>query len=291
MTFRDLEYLLAVAKNEHFGRAAEECHVSQSALSLQLQKLEHELGIQLVERTSRRVVITRGGKEIVERAKKLIQGKQELIDTALLCGGDLPEQVRIGGIPTIAPFLFPTIFKTLHSMYQNTTISFDEEVTPNLLRKISNGDTDIGLLATPIEDSLLDEVPLFEEVFLLAVSSSHPLSKRKSISPKQLVDNELLLLQDTHCLKEQIVGFCDRHRVHTNSRSTASSIATLLSLVKAGAGITMVPEMAIPSSKKVAGLKFIPLTPSPFRSIKLVYRKTSKLGQTLVNSIMPTLVR
>lgn len=287
MNFRELEYLVAVAKNSHFGKAAEECHVSQSALSLQIQKLEDELGIQLLERTSRRVVVTSCGQEIVRRAEELLRGRQELVDAALLQQGQFPGQVWIGAIPTVAPYLFPEVQKIFRSCCPESKVVFDEEVTPNLLSKISSGEVDVGILATPTEDSLLDEVPLFEESFLLAVPTRHPFGRLDAVTPEKLSGEQLLLLKDTHCLKEQVKGFCSVHGIQSSVYSSATSITTLLALVRAGAGITMVPEMAIKASKLFPGIRYIPIKPAPTRGIRLVYRRTSKLGHAIVQALQP----
>ena len=178
MNFRDLEYLVAVARLSHFGKAAEACNVSQSALSLQLQKLEREVGVQLLERTNRRVVVTEAGKEVVKRAQELLLGKQELMDAARLFEGSLPDSVRIGAIPTIAPFLFSELYADLKKKFPATTPRFDEEVTERLEKAIGSGEIDVGILATPITDTLLDEITLFDEPFLLAVPSKHRLTKK-----------------------------------------------------------------------------------------------------------------
>jgi LysR family transcriptional regulator, hydrogen peroxide-inducible genes activator len=284
MNFRDLEYLVTVAKLRHFGKAAEECHVSQSALSLQVQKLEREIGVQLLERTNRSVVVTEIGKEVVRRAQELLQGKRELVDAARLPDGKLPETVRIGAIPTIAPYLFSGLQTAFRKHYPSTTPLFDEAVTEQLIAAVINGELEAGIVATPVDDTLLDELELFEEPFRLAVPSRHPLVRKGQVAPQDLGKDQLLLLKDTHCLREQVIGFCSAHRVAGKLQSAASSIATLLALVRSQGGVTLVPEMAIESSSKLTGIRYLPVTPSPTRRIRLIFRKTSHVGRRLAEA-------
>lgn len=285
MNFRDLEYLAAVSRLTHFGKAAEECHVSQSALSLQLQKLEREIGVQLLERTSRHVVVTEAGKEVVRHAKELLQRKQELLDAARYLQGGLPEKVRIGAIPTIAPFLFAELQTAFHKVHPKIAPVFDEEVTELLIPAVLNGDLEVGILATPLNDSLLDEILLFEEPFLLAAPNKHPLAKRKHVGPQDLESDQLLLLKDTHCLREQIIGFCSAHRVTGQKQSAAASITTLLALIRSNGGITLLPQMASAKSAYLTGIRCVPISPAPTRKVRVIFRKTSSVGRRLATVI------
>lgn len=285
MNFRDLEYLVAVARLSHFGRAAESCAVSQSALSLQLQKLEREVGAQLLERTNRRVVVTEAGKEVVRRAQELLQGRRELLETARFFAAGLPPTVRIGAIPTIAPYLFADLQHELRQRFPATTPLFDEEVTARLVAAVAGGELDVGILATPVEDSLLEEVALFEEPFLLAVSARHPLAKRRNVTPRDLRSDCLLLLKDTHCLREQVIDFCSTHRLKGSRPSAAASIATLFALVRSGGGITLVPQMAAGEPAAVSGVRCLPILPPPSRQIRVIARKTSRVGKRLAEAI------
>ncbi len=285
MNFRDLEYLVAVARLSHFGKAAEACHVSQSALSLQLQKLERELGAQLLERTSRSVVVTETGREIVRRATELLQGRRELLDAARLFAGGLPQHVRIGAIPTVAPYLFADLQTGFRKHFPTTTPLFDEEVTERLLIAVAAGELEAGILATPVEDTLLAEVELFEEPFLLAVPVGHPLARRKDVGPGDLRADPILLLKDTHCLREQVIGFCTANRVAGRRQSAATSIATLLALVRAGGGVTLIPRMAAGSGAKLPGIRCLPIVPPPTRRLRVIFRKTSRVGRRLAEAI------
>jgi len=285
MTFRDIEYLVAVARLSHFGKAAEECHVSQSALSLQLQKLERELGAQLLERTSRSVVVTETGREVVRRAQELLRGRQELVDAAKHFSGGFPETVRIGAIPTIAPYLFGDLQREFRRRFPDTTLLFDEQVTPSLAPAVVNGQLDAGILATPEEDSLLDEAVLFDESFLLAVPTRHPLAKQEVVEPKDLETERLLLLKDTHCLREQVIGFCAANRVNAERSSAAASLVTLLALVKSGGGLTLIPEMATGNGSNLMGVRCVPISPAPARRVRVIFRKTSEVGRRLAEAV------
>lgn len=291
MTFRDLEYLVAVARLAHFGRAAEQCHVSQSALSLQLQKLEREIGAQLFERTNRRVVITEAGKEVVRRAQDLLQGRRGLLDAARHFSGGLPATVTIGAIPTIAPYVFPDLQAAFRRRFPATTLRFDEEVTAGLVVAVANGELDAGILATPLEDTLLEEIELFEEPFLLAVSTQHPLAKKRGVSPKDLTAERLLLLKHTHCLREQVIGFCSAHRVAGNQQSAAASIGTLLALVRSNNGVTLIPQMAAATVSKLPGIRCLPVVLPPTRLVRVIFRKTSQVGRRVAEAVRMCVVQ
>jgi LysR family hydrogen peroxide-inducible transcriptional activator len=289
MNFRDLEYLVAVVRLTHFGKAAEECHVSQSALSLQLQKLEQEIGVQLLERTSRSVVVTEAGMEAARRAQQLLQGRRDLIDSVRPWSGGLPMKVRVGAIPTIAPFQFTRLQTEFHARHPDTTLQFDEDVTELLVPAVASGQVDAGLIATPPGDSLLDEVDLFEEPFLLAAPSGHPLAGGRSISPDEIAPHRLLQLKNTHCLQEQVMDFCSNHRVSPTHLPTASSIATLLALVQAGVGLTLIPRMAVGSAELLSGICCLPISPAPTRKVRVIFRKTSTVGRRLAEAIRTSL--
>lgn len=291
MTFRDLDYLVAVARLSHFGKAAGECHVSQSALSLQLQKLEREVGAQLLERTNRRVVVTAVGKEVVRRAQDLLQGRRELLEAARHFSGELPATVTIGAIPTIAPFVFADLQAGFRRRFPATTPRFDEEVTGVLVDAVATGELDAGLVATPLEDTLLDEIGLFEEPFLLAVSDRHPLAQRRGVSPKDLAAERLLLLKNTHCLREQVIEFCSAHRVSGSQQSAVASIATLLAIVRSNGGVTLIPKMAAGPGSEPPGIRLLPVVPPPTRLVRVIFRKTSRVGRRLAEVIRMCVVQ
>lgn len=290
MNFRDLEYLVAVAELGHFGQAAARCHASQSALSLQLQKLEAELGVQLVERTNRRVIVTPAGHALVERARAILRARQEMLDDASLQAGDMPEEVSLGLIPTIAPYQISAVLRAMTTAYPRMTVRLVEDVTESLVQATARGSVDAAIIATAVDDTLLQEAPLGDDELLLAVSRTHPLAGKGRVVPKDIDRETLLLLKDGHCLSDQAAGFCAAHRAKTNRVSIASSFETLKALVRAGRGVTFIPRMALQGRGTEKGLAFIPMTPAPVRTIRIITRKTSRLGPWLVKALKGALV-
>ncbi len=281
MNFRDLEYLVAVADLGHFGQAAAQCRVSQSALSLQLQKLEAELGVQLIERTSRRVVVAPAGRGLVERARGILLSKQELLDDAALEVGQMPATITLGMIPTIAPYQIGAVLRGMKQRYPRTSLRFVEDITRNLVQSTARGELDAAIIATGTDDSLIADTRLSHDELLLAVARTHRLAKQAHVEPKQLQDETMLLLKDGHCLSEQAIGFCTARRAGAALISMAASIDTLKAMIRAGMGVTLIPRMAIEAAPPDKSLVFLPLKPAPSRTIRLITRKTSRLGPLL----------
>ena len=281
MNFRDLEYLVAVADLRHFGQAAAQCHVSQSALSLQLQKLEKELGVQLIERTSRRVVVAPAGRALVERARGILLSKQELLDDAALEVGQMPATITLGMIPTIAPYQIGAVLRGMKQRYPGTALRFVEDVTQHLVQSTARGELDAAIVATGTDDSLIAETKLGHDELLLAVARTHRLAELAHVEPKQLQNETMLLLKDGHCLSEQAIGFCTAKRVGAALISIAASIETLKAMIRAGMGVTLIPRMAIDAAPPDNSLVFLLLKPAPSRTIRLITRKTSRLGPLL----------
>jgi LysR family hydrogen peroxide-inducible transcriptional activator len=225
-----------VADLGHFGQAAARCHVSQSALSLQLQKLEAELGVQLIERTSRRVVVAPAGQALVERARGILQARQELLDDAALEGGRTPATITLGLIPTIAPYQIGSILKAMKQKYPGTALRIVEDITQNLVQGTARGELDAAIVATHANDSLIAETELGEDELLLAVARTHPLARHAQVEPQQLQGETLLLLKDGHCLSDQAVSFCNANNADATPVSVAASIDTLKSMICAGMG-------------------------------------------------------
>lgn len=285
MNFRDLEYLVAVADLGHFGQAAARCHVSQSALSLQLQKLEAELGVQLIERTSRRVVVAPAGHALVERARGILQARQEMFDDAAVEGGQMPSTITLGLIPTIAPYQIGPILNAMKLAYPGTTLRIVEDITGNLVQGTARGEIDAAIIATDTNDSLIAEAELSQDELLLAVARTHPLAKQAQVEPEQLRNETLLLLKDGHCLSDQAVSFCKANRVRAAPVSIAASIDTLKAMICAGMGVTLIPRMAVDTSHPDKCLVFLPLKPAPSRCIRVITRKTSRLGPLLAAAL------
>ncbi len=282
MNFRDLEYLVAVADLGHFGQAAQACHVSQSTLSLQLQKLEADLGVQLIERTHRRVVISPTGLSFVERARGILRARQEMLDDAAIEAGQMPREITLGLIPTIAPYRLGAVLSAMKTAYPKTHVRVVEDVTQALEKGVALGDLDAAILATDVTDSLLVETPLMEDELLLAVPTDHSLAARKRRIPPELMrGDKLLLLKDGHCLRDQALEFCTAHGGGHTHESMATSIETLIALIRHGAGVTLMPKMAVDQRVIPAGVSFLRLDPAPSRIVRLITRKTSRLGKVL----------
>ena len=284
MNFRDLEYLVAVADLGHFGQAAARCHVSQSALSLQLKKLEAELGVQLIERTSRRVVVAPAGRPLVERARGILQARQELLDVAAVEGGQMPATITLGLIPTIAPYWICPVLTAMKQTYPGTTLRIVEDITQNLVQGTARGELDAAIIATDTNDSLIAETELGHDELLLAVARAHPLARQAQVEHKHLQGETMLLLKDGHCLSDQAASFCSANRVGAATISIAASIDTLKAMICAGMGVTLIPRMAVASATDKC-LVFLPLQPAPSRTVRVITRKTSRLGPLLAAAL------
>jgi len=285
MNFRDLEYLVAVADLGHFGQAAAHCHVSQSALSLQLKKLEAELGVQLIERTSRRVVVAPAGRPLVERARGILQARQEFLDDAALEVGQMPATITLGLIPTIAPYRIGPVLKAMKEAYPGTTLRIVEDITQNLVQATARGELDAVIIATDTHDSLIAETELGRDELLLAVAHSHPLARQSVVRPSQFQGETMLLLKDGHCLSDQAVSFCNANSAGAAPVSIAASIDTLKAMICAGMGVTLIPRMAVASAPPDKDLVLLPLKPAPSRTIRVITRKTSRLGPLLAAAL------
>jgi len=274
MNLRDLKYLVAVAKYKHFGKAAEACFVSQPALSMQLKKLEEELGVQLFERTNKRVMITQVGRDITERAQRLLREADEIKEVAKMYQNPLAGEICLGAFPTLAPYFFPQIVPTITEEFPELKLLLMEEKTEMLIQKLHNGELDAAVLAIPLpkEEESLEYIELFNDEFLLAVSPKHKFAKRKSITRNDLCGETLLLLEDGHCLRDQALDICSLIGANENQNFRATSLETLRAMVAANAGITLIPEIAKKDSDEIVYIPFH--SNPPARKIALVWRKT-----------------
>ncbi|MFW2541664.1 LysR substrate-binding domain-containing protein [Primorskyibacter sp. 2E107] len=289
ITLRQLTYFKALAEQGNFRRAAEQCFVSQPALSVQIQELERNLGAPLVERQSRRLLLTPLGREVLETARRVLSEISDLEHSAqnrLGLGGVL----RLGVIPTIAPYLLPEALAALRASDISLDVQITEGKTDRLLDHLAEGGLDACILALPTERSGLEERPLFTDRFLLAGSAARLEALGDVISPDGLSDTQILLLEDGHCLTDQALAVCGRDRGHQRIHMGASSLPTLTRLVEAGFGLTLMPELAAPSERALApGLCLRRFdAPEPSRSVGLVRRATrqqagwfEELAQTL----------
>jgi LysR family hydrogen peroxide-inducible transcriptional activator len=278
MNIRDLEYLVALAEHRHFRRAADACHVSQPTLSGQIRKLEDELGVMLLERTSRKVLFTQAGLLLVEQARTILREVKILREMASQQGESMSGPLHIGLIPTVGPYLLPHIIPTLHEIYPKLEMYLHEAQTSQLLLQLDSGKLDCAILALVKESEAFIEIPLFDEPLQLAVYASHPWADRELVPMSDLAGEKLLMLEDGHCLRDQAMGFCFQAGADEDTHFRATSLETLRNMVAAGSGITLLPSLAVPNERKRDGVCYMQCyKPEPKRTIALVYRPGSPL--------------
>ena len=284
MNLRDLGYLVALADYRHFGHAAEACHVSQPTLSTQIRKLEDELGVSLVERAPRRVMLTPIGRDIAERARRVLAEVAQMGELARRSQDPEAGTVRLGLFPTLAPYLLPHVLPGIRTRFPRLELLLVEEKTDAILTRLRDGRLDAGLLALPVHDEQLHVEPLFEEPFVLAVPQSHPFAKRdKPLALHDLDHEHLLLLEEGHCLRDQALDVCRLAGANERDGFRATSLETLRQMVAAGVGITLLPMLAVqppvPPSPDIHLLSFRGKPPS--REIAMVWRRSSAMGEFL----------
>lgn len=284
MNLRDLKYLVALADHKHFGRAADASFVSQPTLSTQIRKLEEELGVSLVERAPRKVMLTPAGRDAAERARRIISEVEQMKEAARRSQDPEAGTVRLGMFPTLGPYLLPHVIPQLRSRFPELELLLVEEKSDVLLSRLREGKLDAGLLALPIHDDQLHVEYLFEEPFVLAVSDQHPLARRDSLSLDELSQQQLLLLEDGHCLREQALDVCRLSGANEKSEFRATSLETLRQMVAANVGVTLLPTLAIKppvaQSDNIHLLGFSDSSPS--RRIAMVWRKSSAMNDFLL---------
>ncbi|MBS0235048.1 MAG: LysR family transcriptional regulator [Proteobacteria bacterium] len=277
MTLRELEYLVALAKYRHFGKAAEACLVSQPTLSAQIKKLEDELGVALVERDSRGVILTSYGHETAARARQILVEIEQLKQSVQQNRNPEAGTLRLGIFPTLGPYLLPHIVPAVRKRFPKLELLLIEEKSINLLSRLRDGEIDAAVLALPVGDTQLRAEVLFEERFLLAVPNSHPFARRASIGLRELVDHDLMLLEDGHCLRDQALDICGFSGASERSTFRATSLETLRQMVSAEVGITLLPELATLNQGTLAsGIHLLTFSDSnPSRQIAMCWRKSS----------------
>src|SRR6188474_1645447 len=277
LKLKDLRYLVAVADTRHFGRAAERSFVSQPTLSAQLKKLEEYLGVQLIERAPKRVQLTAAGEEVVERARRILEASDEIVDLARGHSDPLAGRLRLALLPTIGPYLLPNVAARLRKSLPRLELMLYEYQTDPMLEKLHSGEIDVGILAFPVPMDGLDSFELYKEPFTVAVPTGHKLAQRSSIRVDDLSHETLLLLEDGHCLRDQALDICSGSDVHEKQDFRATSLETLRQMVAAGVGITLLPELAGRGAYGAArGVTIKPFAkPVPTRTIGAVWRKSS----------------
>lgn len=277
LKLKDLRYLVAVADTRHFGRAAAQCFVSQPTLSAQLRKLEDYLGVQLVERQPRNLVLTRAGEAIVARARRMLDAGKEIVDIAQTWRDPLSGPLRLAVLPTIGPYLLPQVLGKVRKALPRVELLLYEYQTKPMLDELRQGAIDLGILALPIEADGLVTRKLYDEPFVLAVPAQHRLASQPQARPADLDGETLLLLEDGHCLRDQALAFCERRGVHEKQDFRATSIETLRQMVATGAGVTLLPALAAQGAYGSArGIRLLPFVrPAPSRIIGAVWRATT----------------
>ena len=279
-TLKQLRYFEAVALHAHFGRAAAACSVSQPAISVQIKELEDALGQPLFERQARSVRLTSFGEVFADRAKDILRAVDDLSDLARSSGEDLVGPLRIGIIPTIGPYLLPQIVNDLSDSFPQADLRIRETQTQSLIQDLKNGNLDAALLALPISEPSLIELPLFSERFVLV----RPISDAGKPVPtgQSLAQMRLLLLEEGHCFRDQALDFCSMSSARPSKTMDGSSLSTLVQMVATGLGVTLIPEMAVAletGATNVATAQFP--QPEPKRTIGLVWRERSPLENHL----------
>ena len=274
MNLRDLKYLVAVAEHRHFGRAADACFVSQPTLSTQVKKLEETLGVALFERSRRHVMLTPAGQAIVAQAGTVLREVDELLRVADGHRDPLGGNFRLGIIPTVAPYLLPLVLAPVRQALPNLRVQLIEGQTASIMAQLQEGKLDAVILALPVHEDDVVQTPLFKEPFYFAVPPNHPKAGRKVVREAELNQEQVLLLEDGHCLRDQALEICKSRNAVENANFRATSIETLRQMVAAGVGVTLMPELAVTDS---ADLHYIPFSSrrGPHRVIGLCWRSSS----------------
>lgn len=284
MNLRDLRYLVALADHRHFGRAAEASFVSQPTLSTQIRKLEDELGVALVERAPRRVMLTPVGAEIADRARRVIAEVEQMAQIARRSQDPEAGSVRLGLFPTLGPYLLPHLVPRLRERFPRLELLLVEEKTDRILARLRDGRLDVGLLALPVHDDQLHVEPLFDEPFVLAVPRHHALARRSTVDMRDLEREHLLLLEEGHCLRDQALDVCHLAGAGERAGFRATSLETLRQMVAAGVGVTLLPMLAVqppvPPSPDIALLPFE--GNPPHRRVAMVWRRSAASGEFLL---------
>ena len=277
-TLTQIEYILAVEKLRHFGKASKACHISQPTLSMQIQKVEEEVGFMLFDRLQKPVLPTEKGQRFIEQAKVLIREHQKLIEMSRLDETEISGEFRLGIIPTLTPYVIPLFIEEFSKRYPKVQLTIDELKTDSIVDSLREDKLDAGILATPLHEEGLKEKPLFHEPFLLYLSPSHPLLKKKKISQDDLDGSEMWLLQDGHCFRNQMLQLCSINKkqgVFKNIQFEGGNLETLKQLVKNSQGYTFIPWLLGATLSKIEIQNHVREfeKPVPTREISLIYRR------------------
>jgi LysR family hydrogen peroxide-inducible transcriptional activator len=291
ISFKQLRYFDAVARTSHFGKAAEQCAVTQPALSMQIQELEQYLGVQLFERSRNGAMLTEAGREVAGRASKVLAELRDIVDYARHRGG-VAGPLHFGVIPSIAPYVLPALLPVVRDTYPDLELHLRETQTQHLLDELVDGHLDLVLLALPVEHSEIETTKLFTDRFLLAMPKSRRITNRVRATPELLQQDRLLLLEEGHCLRDQALAFCELRRVDNIDTFGASNLSTIVQMVANGLGLTLLPELAVDLEVRRGDIKLMRFVdPQPRRTIGLAWRKSSprkrhfvELGKLITNA-------
>jgi LysR family hydrogen peroxide-inducible transcriptional activator len=279
-TLKQLRYFEALADQRHFGRAAAVCAISQPALSVQIKELEEHLGTALFERTARQVRLTRFGEDFAPRVRDILRAVDELGDFARASRAAFMGRFRIGVIPTIAPYLLPTLIGNLNKSHPGLDLHIRETLTPKLVEELAKGHLDTAIVALPVSEATFTEVSLFSEDFVLVRPQSHAAYPMPDAAALQ--DMRLLLLEEGHCFRDQALAFCNTPAALARNGLDGSSLSTLVQMVGAGIGVTMIPEMAMRVETRSAAVSCTAFSGAqPGRTIGMIWRKSTPLAAEL----------
>lgn len=277
MTLQELRYLVALADHGHFGKAANACFISQSTLSIQVKKLEEHLGVSLFDRSLTPIAPTVMGEAVLRSARLILAEAAHIEALTRHVHEPMARTLRLGIIPTLGPYYLPHALSVVSAAFPQLRLLLREQMTPQLLSDLGNGQLDAALLALPVNDERLEVLPLFDEPFLAALPASHELADHKQVSLAELRADTLLLLEEGHCLRDQALAVCGTQNQLEEVRAT--SLETLRQMV--GIGITLLPALATFAGSEQPNLKVIPFkSPAPYRRITLVWRKRAPLPET-----------
>jgi len=276
ISLRQLRYFDALAQSLHFGRAAEQCAVTQPALSMQIQELEKELGTVLIERTRAGTKLTAEGEEIARRAGAILASVRDLADHARHSGRILTGPLRLGVIPTIAPYILPKLLPQLRSAYPELDLHLRESQTRYVLSDLAGGRLDAVLLSLPIDEPEIETQDLFDDAFVLALPADRPVPDKAVATPDLFENERLLLLEEGHCLRDQALSFCSLKQVQNLNTFGTTSLSTLVQMAANGFGVTLLPEMSLDTEARRSDIRLLRFAPPvPSRKIGLAWRRSS----------------